>query len=309
MVAYLLRRIAFSLLALWAVTVIAFVVFHVVAQLPVPGQPSYLSQYWWFLRDLVAHGSLGAGFFGRREITPLVLRLFPVTASVVVGGALLWLAFSVPVGILSALRARSLFDRAVLTTTLLAFCAHPLVIGLALSYFFGFRLGWAPIQGYCQVFSPPVAAPCGGLGSWAYHLLLPCLTLAIMFTAIYTRMVRASVLEELSSDYVRTARAKGAAERRVLIGHVFRNVLLSIVTMVGMDVGIALGGAIYVEVVFGLPGLGNEAWLSIGREDWPVLQGIVIFTAVVVILSNLVVDLIYATLDPRVRLRGAADGR
>jgi peptide/nickel transport system permease protein len=307
--AYLLRRLAFSVVALWAVTLIAFVVFHIVAQLPVPGQPSYVTQYWWFLRDLVYHGSLGAAFFGRRDITHLVLRLFPVTACVVVGGALLWLAFSVPLGILSAVRARSFFDRAVLATTLVALCVHPLVIGLALSYFIGFRLGWAPIQGYCQVFSPPIAAPCGGFGAWAYHLVLPCLTLAIMFAALYTRMVRAAVLDELSSDYVRTARAKGAREARVLIRHVFRNVLLSIVTMVGMDVGIALGGAIYVEVVFGLPGLGNEAWLSIGREDWPVLQGIVIFTAVLVIAANLLVDLVYAMLDPRVRLRAGDERR
>jgi peptide/nickel transport system permease protein len=306
LVAYLLRRLAFSVVALWAVTVIAFVVFHIVAQLPVPGQPSYVTQYWWFLRDLVYHGSLGAAFFGRRDITHLVFRLFPVTACVVVGGALLWLAFSVPLGILSAVRARSFFDRAVLATTLVAFCVHPLVIGLALSYFIGFRLGWAPIQGYCQVFSPPVGAPCGGLGAWASHLVLPCLTLAIMFSALYTRMVRAAVLDELSSEYVRTARAKGAGETRVLVRHVLKNVLLSVVTMVGMDVGIALGGAIYVEVVFGLPGLGNEAWLSIGREDWAALQGIVIFAAVVVIVANLLVDLLYAMLDPRVRLRAAA---
>jgi peptide/nickel transport system permease protein len=306
-VAYLLKRLAFSLVALWAVTVIAFVVFHVVAQLPVQGQPSYVTQYWWFLRDLVYHGSLGSAFFGNRDITHLVLRLFPVTASVVAGGALLWLAFSIPLGILSAVRARSLFDRAVLATTLLALCLHPLVIGLALSYLVGFRLGWAPIQGYCQVFSPPVAAPCGGLGAWAYHLVLPCVTLAIMFAALYTRMVRTSVLEELSSDYVRTARAKGATEGHVMVRHVLRNVLLSIVTMIGMDVGVALGGAIYVEVVFGLPGLGNEAWQSIGREDWAVLQGIVIFTGVVVIAANLVVDLLYAALDPRVRLRATSD--
>jgi peptide/nickel transport system permease protein len=308
-VSYLLRRLAFSVVALGAVTVIAFVVFHIVAQLPVQGQPSYVTQYWWFLRDLVYHGSLGAAFFGRRDITHLVLRLFPVTACVVVGGALIWLAVAVPLGIVSAVRSRSFFDRAVLATTFIAFCVHPLVIGLALSYFFGFRLGWAPIQGYCQVFSPPAGAPCGGLGAWAYHLVLPCLTLAIMFAALYTRMVRAAVLEELSSDYVRTARAKGAAETRVLVRHVLRNVLLSVVTMLGMDVGVALGGAIYVEVVFGLPGLGNEAWLSIGREDWPVLQGIVIFTAVVVIAANLLVDLLYATLDPRVRLRPPTDRR
>ena len=308
MAVYLLRRLAFSVVALWVVTVISFVVFHVVAQLPNPGAPPVVVQYREFLKELVFHGSLGAAFFGNRDITHLVLNLFPVTAAVVTGGAITWLAIAVPLGILSALRPRSLFDRAVLTVTMLAMCVHPLVIGLVLSYFVAFKLGLAPIQGYCQVFSPPVAAPCGGLAAWASHLVLPWVTLAILFAALYTRMVRASVLEELSQDYVRTARAKGASERRIMILHVLRNVLMPLVTMLGMDVGLALGGAIYVEVVFGLPGLGNEAWQSIQREDWPVLQGIVIFTGAVVVIANLVVDLAYALLDPRVRLTAPRKG-
>ena len=305
MATYLLRRIAFSLVALWVVTVISFVVFHVLAQLPAPGAPPLVVQYWDFLRQLVLHGSLGAAFFGRRDITQLIFGLFPVTAAVVAGGAILWLAVSIPLGILSALRPRSLFDRSVFVLTMLGMCVHPLVIGLALSYFIAFKAGLAPIQGYCRIFSPPPGAPCSGLGPWASHLVLPWITLAILFAALYTRMVRASVLAELSQDYVRTARAKGSGEGRVLIRHVLRNVLLTIVTMLGMDVGVALGGAIYVEVVFGLPGLGNTAWLSIQREDWPVLQGVVIFTGVVVIVMNLLVDLVYELLDPRLRLRAA----
>jgi peptide/nickel transport system permease protein len=304
--AYLFKRLAFSLVALWAVTVIAFVVFHVLAQLPTPGAPPLIVQYWDFLKEFVLHGSLGAGFFGGRDITHLVITLFPVTAAVVIGGAIAWLGISIPLGVLSALRPRSVFDRAVLAVTMLAMCVHPLVIGLVLSYVVAFKLGLAPIQGYCQVFSPPVAAPCGGLGAWASHLVLPCLTLALLFAALYTRMLRANVLEELSLDYVRTARAKGASEARIMLFHVLRNVLLPLVTMLGMDVGVAMGGAIYAEVVFGLPGLGNMAWLSIQREDWPVLQGIVIFTGVLVIVVNLVVDLLYALLDPRVRLGGTA---
>jgi peptide/nickel transport system permease protein len=124
----------------------------------------------------------------------------------------------------------------------------------------------------------------------------------VTFSALYTRMIRVSVIETLSEDYVRTARAKGAGEPRVLTRHVLRNVLLPLVTMLGMDVGLAIMGALYVEVVFGLPGLGNEAWTSIAREDWPVLQGIVVFTGLCVIVVNLVVDLVYAALDPRVRL-------
>jgi peptide/nickel transport system permease protein len=302
---YLLKRGAFSLVAFWIVTVISFVVFHVLAQLPTPGAPPVVVQYWDFLKQLVLHGSLGAAFFGRRDITQLIFNLFPVTTAVVVGGAILWLTVSIPLGILSALRPRSLFDRSVLAATMLGMCVHPLVIGLALSYLIAFKAGLAPIQGYCQVFSPPPGAPCSGLGAWASHLVLPCITLAILFAALYTRMVRASVLEELAQDYVRTARAKGAGESRVVVRHVLRNVLLTLVTMLGMDVGVALGGAIYVEVVFGLPGLGEMAWISIQREDWPVLQGIVIFTGLVVIVMNLLVDLVYGLFDPRVRLRAA----
>jgi peptide/nickel transport system permease protein len=300
---YLAKRLGFSLVAFWAVTVISFVVFHVLAQLPTQGAPPLLEQYWDFLKELVLHRSLGAAFFGGRDITELVLHLFPVTAGVVVGGALIWLAISVPLGTLSAVRARSLFDRSVLAATMLTFCVHPIVIGLALSYIVGFKLGLAPIADYCEAFSPPVGARCGGLGAWASHMVLPWLTVGIMFSAVYTRMLRASILEELSQEYVRTARAKGATETRVLVRHVLRNVLLTLVTMLGMDVGLVLGAALYVEVVFGLPGLGNVAWQSIGREDWPVLQGIVIFTSLLVIAANLVVDLLYALLDPRVRLR------
>ena len=303
MLLYLAKRLGFSVVAFWAVTVISFVVFHVLAQLPTQGAPPLLEQYWDFLKELVLHRSLGAAFFGGRDITELVLHLFPVTAGVVVGGALIWLAISVPLGTLSAVRARSLFDRSVLAATMLTFCVHPIVIGLALSYIVGFKLGLAPIADYCEAFSPPVGARCGGLGAWASHMVLPWLTVGIMFSAVYTRMLRASILEELSQEYVRTARAKGATETRVLVRHVLRNVLLTLVTMLGMDVGLVLGAALYVEVVFGLPGLGNVAWQSIGREDWPVLQGIVIFTSLLVIAANLVVDLLYALLDPRVRLR------
>jgi peptide/nickel transport system permease protein len=303
---YLARRLVFSLVAFWAVTVIAFVVFHVLAQLSTPGAPPLLQQYWDFLKELVLDRSLGAAFFGGRDVTQLVLQLFPVTAAVVIGGAVIWLAIAIPLGILSAVRARSVLDRGVMAVTMLAFCVHPIVIGLTLSYVFGFKLGLTPIADYCEAFSPPPGARCGGIGAWASHLVLPWLTVGIMFAALYTRMVRASILEELSQEYVKTARAKGANERRVLVRHVLRNVLLTLVTMLGMDVGLVLGAALYVEVVFALPGLGNVAWQSIGREDWPVLQGIVIFTSIIVIIVNLVVDLLYAVLDPRVRLRVGA---
>jgi peptide/nickel transport system permease protein len=303
-VGYLGKRLAFSFVAFLAVTVVAFVMFQVIAVYQRPPGPPLYQQYWDYLRGILFHASLGETY-NRQDLTHVVLQFLPVTAAVVIGGAIVWLAISIPLGILSALRPRSLFDRAVLAITLVALCVHPIVIALVFSYTFGFKLGLLPIQGYCQAFSPPPGAVCGGIGAWFSHLVLPCLALAVMFSALYTRMIRANVIEELSEEYVRTARAKGASEPRVFGRHVLRNVLLPLVTMLGMDVGLAIVAALYVEVVFGLPGLGNEAWTSIAREDWPVLQGIVVFTGFVVIVVNLVVDLLYGLLDPRVRLTRA----
>ena len=300
MVPYLAKRLAFSFVAFLAVTVVAFVMFQVIAVYQRPPGPPLYQQYWDYLRGILFHASLGETY-NRQDLTHVVLQFLPVTAAVVIGGAVVWLAISIPLGILSALRPRSFFDRGVLAVTLVALCVHPIVIALVFSYAFGFKLGLLPIAGYCQAFSPPPGAICGGIGDWFSHLVLPCLALAVMFAALYTRMIRANVLEELSEEYVRTARAKGASEPRVFGRHVLRNVLLPLVTMLGMDVGLAIMAALYVEVVFGLPGLGNEAWTSIAREDWPVLQGIVVFTGFVVIVVNLVVDLLYGLLDPRVR--------
>lgn len=301
MLAYFAKRIAFSFVAFVAVTMVAFVMFQVVAVYQRPPGPPLYEQYWDYLRGILFHASLGATY-NRQDLTHVVLQFLPVTAAVVAGGAIVWLSLSIPLGILSALHPRSVFDRGVLAVTLVALCVHPIVIALFFSYAFGFKLGLLPIQGYCQAFSPPPGAACGGIGAWFSHLVLPSFALSVMFAALYTRMIRVNVLEELSGDYVRTARAKGATETRVLTRHVLRNVLLPLVTMLGMDVGLAIMGALYVEVVFGLPGLGNEAWTSIAREDWPVLQGIVVFTGFLVIVVNLVVDLLYVLLDPRVRL-------
>src|SRR5205085_7301505 len=170
----------------------------------------------------------------------------------------------------------------------------------------GFQLGLTPIAGYCEPFNPPPGALCGGVGSWLSHLVLPWISFAIIFTALYTRMLRASLIEELRQDYVRTARAKGASELRLFSRHVSRNVALPLVTMLGMDFGIALGGAMWAEVVFGLPGLGQTIFLAAQAENWPVVQGIVIFTSVCVIGVNLVVDLLYAVIDPRIRLYARA---
>jgi peptide/nickel transport system permease protein len=300
---YVVKRLLFAAFTFLATTLVAFVLFHLIPiRYPPPNQPSLIVQYLHFLRDLVLHGSLGAGFFGGRQINHLVINAAPITASVVLGGAILWMGISVVLGLLTALRPRSLFDRAVLVGVLLSISAPPVWIALVLSYLIGFKLSLTPIAGYCEAFTPPPGAPCGGFHAWFTHLVLPWISFSLVFVALYTRMVRGNVMDELREDYVRTARAKGASETRVLGRHVSRNVALSLVTMLGMDFGIALGGAAWTEVVFGLPGLGQTIYLSVQTENWPVVQGIVIFTSACVIVVNLVVDLLYAVIDPRVRL-------
>jgi peptide/nickel transport system permease protein len=173
-------------------------------------------------------------------------------------------------------------------------------IGLVFSYIFGYKLGWTPITGYCNAINP--VGGCGGPAQWAYHLILPWVTFALLFAALYARMIRANVMETLNEDYVRTARAKGAPESRVMRSHVLRNAMLPIVTMLGMDISVALGGAIFTETIFALPGLGSTALTAITNFDLPTVQGVVVFATIAIIVFNLVVDLLYAVIDPRIRL-------
>jgi peptide/nickel transport system permease protein len=262
-------------------------------------QPVYV-QYWRFLKRLVIHQSLGTSFATRQDVNDIVLRAAPVTASLVFGGVLFWMLLAVPIGILSALRPRSLLDRASMTFVLIGISAHPVWIGLILAYVFGYRLAWFPISGYCDAINP--STDCGGPAQWAYHMALPWATFALLFAATYTRMIRANVMETMNEDYVRTARAKGAPESRVMRSHVLRNAMLAVVTMLGMDIGIALGGAIFTETVFGLPGMGKVAIESIFNFDLPITQGVVVFGTFAIIVFNLFVDIFYAWIDPRIRL-------
>jgi peptide/nickel transport system permease protein len=186
---------------------------------------------------------------------------------------------------------------------LIGVSAHPVWIGLIFEYVFGVRLGWTPIANYANFFGAPGDSGLpGGPWQWFYHLILPWCTFALLFAALYVRMIRANVMETLNEDYVRTARAKGAPEWMVMRSHVLRNALLPVVTMLGMDIGIALGGAIFTESVYGLPGLGKTAIQAIEGFDLPVTQGVVVFATLVIISFNLVVDLLYAVIDPRIRL-------
>ena len=263
--------------------------------------PIYV-QYGKFLKQLVVERSLGHSFVNRRSVNQEIFAAAPITASLVFGGIIFVLLVAIPIGIFSALRPRSLLDRTAMIYVLIGISLPSFWISLVLSYLIGFKLGWTPIAGYCEVFSPPTASGCGGLKDWAYHMLLPWTALAIVVAGTYVRFVRAEVLETMSQDYVRTARAKGAPESRVMKNHILRNGMLPIVTMLGMDIGILLGGAIFIEQVFALPGLGRTAIESIFQFDLPQTQGIVIFGATAIIIFNLFVDLFYAWIDPRIRL-------
>ena len=189
----------------------------------------------------------------------------------------MWLTFSIPAGILSALHPRSILDRFSMTFVLVGISAHPVWIGLLLSYFVGYRFHLTPIAGYCNFFPGTVGAQCEGPINWAYHLILPWITFMLLYAALYVRLIRANVMETMNEDYVRTARAKGASETRVMVHHVLRNSLLPVVTIFGMDLGIALGGAIFTEGVFNLPGLGHEIIAAYNGADLPVITGIVVF--------------------------------
>jgi peptide/nickel transport system permease protein len=317
---YIVRRLLWAGVLFIAVTAVTYIIFFLIPANParlmcgqratpecIDRAEAYLGldkpvyvQYAKFLDRLVDDRSLGRSFTNRQDVTHVVLTAAPVTASLVFGGAVLWLLISIPIGILSALRPRSLLDRVSMTFVLIGISAHPVWIGLILAYFLGFKAGAFPITGYCDLVSP--STDCGGPVQWAYHLVLPWATFAVLFAATYVRMIRAYVMETLNEDYVRTARAKGAGEHRVLARHVCRNALLPVVTILGMDLGLALGGAFFVESVYGLPGLGQVAIQAVDRVDLPVTQGVVVFGTLCILAFNLVVDVLYAWIDPRIRV-------
>jgi peptide/nickel transport system permease protein len=328
---YLVRRILWAFVLFIAVTMVSYTIFFLV-----PAEPARLvagpqappdaverarkflhlddpiwKQYLRFLHALspvtfdgarpeVKTPSLGRSFATRQEVNKIVKAAAPVTISLVIGGAILWMLIALPVGILSALRPRSLLDRGAMVFVLIGISAHPVWLGLLLSYFVGYRLGLTPLGGYCDLVNP--ATDCGGPVQWAHAMILPWITFAILFAALYVRMIRANVMEAMNEDYVRTARAKGASESIVMRSHVLRNAMLPVVTMLGMDIGLALGGAIFTESVFGLPGIGRTAVVALEGFDLPTVQGIVVFATVAIIVFNLAVDLLYAVIDPRIRL-------
>ncbi|MGB2874621.1 MAG: ABC transporter permease [Gaiellaceae bacterium] len=321
---YLVRRTLWAILLFLVITFVTFVIFFMAPHNPARAmcggehaqaqcittathqlgldRPVYI-QYGKFLKRLVIDRSLGTSFATSQSINSTIGQAAPVTASLVFGGAVLWMLIGLSVGIFSALKPRSLIDRGAMVFVLIGVSAHPVWIGLIFSYFFGVKWHLTPIANYANFFGAPKDSGLpGGPWQWFYHMILPWFTFALLFAALYVRMIRANVMETLNEDYVRTARAKGAPERRVLFSHVLRNALLPVVTMLGMDIGVALGGAIFTEGIYQLPGLGRTALIAIQDQDLATLQGVVVFATIAILFFNLVVDLLYAWIDPRIRL-------
>jgi len=318
---YIIRRVLWAVVLFLVVTFVTYVIFFVIPANPArqaagkaatPEQiaaaahrlgldrPWYV-QYEKFLDRLIVHQSLGHSFANRQNVNDIVANAAPVTASLVIGGAFFWMLLALPIGIFSALRPRSMIDRGAMIFVLIGISAHPVWIGLIFSYVFGYKLGWFPITGYSDFFNPPLGQE-GGPWPWFHSMVLPWATFALLFSALYVRMIRANVTEALNEDYVRTARAKGAPESTVMRSHVLRNAMLPVVTMLGMDIGIGMGGAIFTESVYSLPGLGRTAVNGLFNFDLPTVQGIIVFVTIVIITMNLLVDLLYAWIDPRIRL-------
>jgi peptide/nickel transport system permease protein len=325
MLRYIVRRLLWVVVLLFAISILSFMMFFLLpgdpaAQaVPKGATPETLAlirhrmgldlpvykQYLDFLHgpDLIGAGhasgvlnwppNLGWSFRNQEPVLNTILDRLPVTASLTIGAAFFWLLIGIPIGVQAALRPRSLRDRAAMGFALFGVSVPVFLVGIGLLYIFYFKLGWAPAPKYVPFGQNPL--------QWANQLLLAWITIAVGTAALYTRMVRGNMLEVAGEDYVRTARAKGLTERRVIIKHILRSSLTPVVTMLGLDIGVLLGGAIVTERVFGLPGVGATTVQAIIDNDLPVIQGVVLFAAFFVVMFNLAVDIFYAVLDPRVR--------
>lgn len=321
MVRFLIRRIALGIVVMWMVTVLVFGIFflggnqHDVARRLAGRNASQQTldnitkrlhlnkplvvQYWDFLKQLVWHHNLGYSYYHSEPVSTIIKQAFPITLSLALGAAAIWLFLGVLTGVVSAVRRGSVLDRALTTLALFFYSMPTFVLGLLLLFLVYYQLAKRgirifPGQGYTPLTSDPL--------KWFEGLVLPWITLALVSSATYMRLTRGSLLEVLGEDYIRTARAKGLPERRVIFRHGLRSALTPVASQFGIDLGTLVGGAIVTETVFGMPGLGYTAVTSITNQDLPVIIGIVIVASAAVIIANILVDMAYAVLDPRVRL-------
>jgi peptide/nickel transport system permease protein len=241
----------------------------------------------------VAQGDLGKSMFTGLPVTELISQRIEPTLSLMVVTLILAVVVAVPMGVVAAWRAGSWLDRAFMAFAVAGFSVPVFVVGYLLAYVFALELDWLPVQGYTPLSK--------GLWPWFENLILPSIALGFVYIALIARITRATMLEVLSQDYIRTARAKGLGERAILFLHALKNAAVPIVTVIGIGVALLIGGAVVTESVFAIPGLGRLTIDAIVRRDYPVIQGIVLMFSFVYVLVNLMVDLIYTALDPRIR--------
>jgi peptide/nickel transport system permease protein len=256
------------------------------------------TQYWHFLSRSL-HGNLGYSYYSGQSVDSLLKSRLPATVSVGLGGAVIWLLLGVFNGVISAIRPRTLADRGFTAFALFFYSLPTFVLGLAMLNIFFYQLHThglpnLPGSGYVPLTQDPY--------QWLTHLILPWITLALVLAASYTRLTRGSMLDVLGEDYIRTARAKGLSERRVIVRHGLRSALTPILSQFGIDLGTLVGGLIITETVFGISGIGQLAASSISTDDLPVIIGVVLLSSAAVVVMNILVDIGYAVLDPRVRL-------
>jgi peptide/nickel transport system permease protein len=256
-------------------------------------QPIYLQYATWMGRLL--HGDLGRSIRNQEPVIENVRRRIGPSLQLAGFAMVISLVVAFPVGILSAARRNTPVDRVGTTFALFGICMPNFLIALLLIFLFGVTLRWLPISGYVN----PLEEPLDGLRS----LLLPAITLGLALAAVITRTLRSSMLDALAEDYVRTARAKGLSEWSVVRGHVLKNALIPVVTVLGLQLGTLIGGAVITEYVFALPGVGRLVVDAVFARDYPLVQGVVLLIAIGFILSNLLVDLLYGWIDPRIRYR------
>jgi peptide/nickel transport system permease protein len=307
----ILRRVAATLPVMAVVAVLVFLLIHLS-----PGDPAALiagdlataddiarlhtvlgldQPLWrqfvlWAAR--LAHGDLGTSIYTQVPVTELLAQRLEPTLSIALLTMTLAIVLAIPLGTLAAHTAGSWIDRAVMVFAVLAFSVPVFLVGYLLIYAFAIQLPWLPVQGYVHLAE--------GFRPWLSHLVLPCVNLALVYMALLTRMTRATVLEVLQEDYIRTARAKGLGVLAVL-GHALRNAAVPIATTVGVGIALLIGGVVVTETVFAIPGVGRLVVDSVQRHDYPVIQSVLLLSAGVYVLVNLLIDLSYGLFDPRIR--------
>jgi peptide/nickel transport system permease protein len=315
---YVIRRLLWVILLLFLVSLLTFVIFYLFpsadpATLRAGHQPSpqlvasirkkfgldkpIYVQYYNYMKALVLHFDFGYSYQNNIAVRTQIFQRLPATISLTIGAAIVWLVSGIAIGTISAVRPRSRFDRAAMGGALVAISAPVFWLGLVALYLFASDIGKLKIfpgQGSYQPLSQDPA-------KWVTSLIMPWIVLAASFAAIYARLLRATLIETLSEDYIRTARAKGLTERRVILRHGVRAAITPIVTAAGLDIGTLLGGVIITETVFNIPGIGRLAFDSIQNADLPMIQGTVLLGAFFILIANVIVDILYAFIDPRVR--------